>query len=193
MSEPAWEIAKLFPLQGAWTEDDYLDFSGRHRGVEFVDGVIEVLPVPTRTHQRILKLLLWLLDAYASRAGGTVGFAGTRLKLPGNRYREPDLLFATKDNLGFEGEEYWTGADLVAEIVSGGAGDRERDLVTKRGEYARGGVREYWVVDPEAATVRVLVLRDGGYVEHGTFKAGERATSPTFDGLSVDVADVFGA
>ena len=41
------------------------------------DGSIEVLPVPTRTHQHIVKLLLFCFDAHARATGGRVGFAGT--------------------------------------------------------------------------------------------------------------------
>lgn len=191
MSQPAWAIATLFPLQGTWSEEEYLDFSDRHRRVEFDDGEIEVLPVPTRTHQRILAHLLGLLRAYADRVDGRWGFAGTRLKLPGNKYREPDLLFATKRNAHFEGEERWTGADLVMEVVSGGPEDHTRDFVKKRGEYARGAVAEYWLIEPETKSVLVLALRGDRYVEHGTFTPGEVAASPSLPGFAVDVAEMF--
>jgi Uma2 family endonuclease len=193
MSEPAWDIATLFPLQGAWSEEEYLDLADQHRRVEFNNGVIEVLPVPTRIHQNVLKFLLWLLDAYVARVGGITSFAGTRLKLPENKYREPDLLFATKEHAHFETEELWTGADLVMEIVSGSVSDHERDYVTKREDYARGEVAEYWIVDPERKTILVLVLRGNLYVEHGTFSPGARVTSPTFAGFTVDVTAVFEA
>jgi Uma2 family endonuclease len=191
MSEPAWDIAKLFPAQGTWTEDEYLELAAKHRRVEFDDGIIEVLPVPTRTHQNILKRLLLRFDAYAQATGGRVSFAGTRLKLPGNKYREPDLLVATAPNVGYEAEEHWTGADLVAEVVSPSAEDHDRDYVRKRDEYGRGGVAEYWIVDPELMQVVVLVLRDGRYVEHCTYGRGEVARPATLVGVEVDVDALF--
>ena len=43
--EPPWDVALLYPLQGSWTEDDYLEL-GTNRLVEFSDGGIEVLPMP---------------------------------------------------------------------------------------------------------------------------------------------------
>jgi Uma2 family endonuclease len=46
-------------------------------------------------------------------------------------------------------DEYWEGADLVMEVVSSHDEDRRRDLVVKREEYARAGIAEYWIVDPE--------------------------------------------
>ena len=179
--------------RGGWSEEEYLTVSVKHHRVEFDNGVIEVLPVPTRTHQHILAHLLELIREYASRTGGRWGFAGTRLKLPGSKYREPDLLYATETNAHFDGEEYWTGADLVAEIVSGTADDHDRDFVRKRQDYARGNIAEYWIIEPETKTVLVLVLRDGRYIEHGTFTPGERAASPTFEGFAVDVARMFAA
>ena len=45
--------------------------------------------------------------------------------------------------------KYPSGADLVMEVVSGGREDRKRDLVTKRRDYARANIPEYWIVDPQ--------------------------------------------
>jgi Uma2 family endonuclease len=193
MSEPAWDIAKLFPPQGAWDEDEYLEFARKHPRVEFDDGVIEVLPMPTFSHQNIILLLLDLLRDLAKKRGGHVSFAGMPIKLPGNKYRQPDLLYASRDHAHLVGEQHWTGADLVMEVVSPSAEDREHDYVRKRHDYARGEVAEYWIVDPGAKTIVVLTLRDGRYSEHGVFAAGERVVSPTFGDLSLDVGAVFNA
>jgi len=54
-AEPGWEVALLFPAQGEWSEDDYLWLTDHTRClVEFTDGHIEVLPMPTDAHQRIV-------------------------------------------------------------------------------------------------------------------------------------------
>ena len=50
------------------------------------------------------------------------------------------------------------GADLAIEVVSEGAEARERDLETKRAEYARAGISEYWIVDPQESRITVLTL-----------------------------------
>ena len=54
---PTWEIAYLFPNQGTWTADEYLALDTNHL-IEFSDGVLEVLPMPTEQHQLIVAGML---------------------------------------------------------------------------------------------------------------------------------------
>ena len=42
--EPVWALATRFPVQGAWTEEEYLAFEAEHPRLELSDGYIEVLP-----------------------------------------------------------------------------------------------------------------------------------------------------
>jgi Uma2 family endonuclease len=67
------------------------------------------------------------------------------------------------------------------------------DLVTKRDEYFRAGIQEYWMVDPEEKKVTVLVPGKDGYKIHGEFTEGMVATSVLLPGFSVDVTSVFAA
>ena len=116
-------------------------FHGEQSRIELVDGSIEVLPVPTDRHQAILKLLLILIDVYALGVGGKTRSAGLRVRLRAGRFREPDVVFLTKERLHLRGEDYWRGADLAVEIVSGSADDRVRDLVAKRRARTRRAPR----------------------------------------------------
>ena len=193
MGEPVWALARRFPCQGDWSEEDYLTFPCEQSRMEFEDGFIEVLPVPTDTHQAILDLLMEILRAYARKVGGRARSAGLRVRLRAGRFREPDLVFLAKEHLHLRGEEYWSGADLVMEIVSDSAEDRERDLVKKRREYAEAGVAEYWIIDPANETITVLGLQAGSYAERGVYKRGETATSATFEGLAADVSETLDA
>lgn len=193
MGEPVWALATRLPEQGDWSEEDYLAFAGEQRRLELSDGAVELLPMPTKRHQAALRALLFLLDAYARRVGGTSSFAGMRVRLRHGRFREPDLMFLTGERRHLAGEEYWSAADLVMEVVSGGPEDRVRDLVKKRREYAEAAILEYWIVDPEAEAITVLRLDGGAYVEHGPYLRGSVARSQAFEGLSADVAAVFDA
>ncbi len=191
--EPVWDIALLFPAQGAWTEAEYMALETNHL-VEFSNGHLEVLRVPTRSYQQIVLFLYRLLfDFVAKRHLGTLLIAPFRVQLWPGKFREPDLIFMAAAHRAREHNDYFEGADLVVEVVSGDASDRERDLVTKRGEYARAGIQEYWLVDPQMETVAILTLHDVSYVTHGLFRRGESARSPLLTGFAVPVDAILDA
>ena len=114
-------------------------------------------------------------------------YAPLRLRIRDGKFREPDLLLVTDADDPRCRNDYWLGADLVAEVVS--PDNPDRDIIDKRGDYAEAGIPEYWIANPIAGTVAVLVLSDGEYREHGVFQPGERADSPSLPGFSVDVKE----
>jgi Uma2 family endonuclease len=188
--EPAWDIARLFPDQGAWSEDDYLALDTNHL-VEFTDGHVEVLPMPKTSHQRIVQYLSNQLQSFASaRNLGTALFAPLRVRLRKNKYREPDVVFMLAEHGERIGEDYWDGADLVMEVVSSDPESRERDLERKRKDYASAGILEYWIVDPQERRIAVLKLAGKAYATHGEFSDGARAESALLEGFALDVAEV---
>jgi Uma2 family endonuclease len=85
------------------------------------------------------------------------------------------------------------GVDLAMEVVSRGEEARERDLETKRVEYAAAKIPEYWIVDPELETITVLRLEGDTYSVHSVFATGTRATSTLLQGFEVEVDKVFAA
>jgi Uma2 family endonuclease len=186
---PTWEIATLFPNQGQWSEGDYLFLDTNHL-VELSDGCLEVLPMPTTVHQLIVFYLCKLLDAFACPDLGLVVPAPLRVRLWAEKFREPDVVLMLKENLHRARNDYWEGADLVMEVVSDDPDDRERDLVVKPVEYARAGIREYWIVDPKLKQITIRTLRGKKYVVAGEYKTG-MAASRLLPGFSVDVDAVF--
>jgi Uma2 family endonuclease len=189
--EFTWEVAQLFPTQGDWSEEEYLALTG-NRLVEFSDGVLEVLPMPTTSHQQLVAYLYGLLAALVTgRDLGTVLFAPLRVRLWRGKFREPDLVFMSREHADRIGEDFWIGADLIMEVVSAEDADRRRDLVTKRREYAQAGIPEYWIVDPREGRITVLRLVGKRYVVHGEFPRGTVASSHLLRDLTVDVAEVF--
>ena len=183
-------IAQLFPEQGDWSEDEYLALDTNRR-VEFSDGFLELLPLPTTSHERIVKFLFLLLHAFVEVRGlGEVFCAGIRVRLRPGKIRMADVLFMSAEHEERMGEQCWEGVDLAMEVVSE---DRKRDLVTKREEYALARIREYWIVDPKKERITVLRLSRGRYVTHGEFVKGMQATSALLKGFSVDVTEAFQA
>ena len=129
--------------------------------------------------------------AFLAPRGGEVLFAPLRLRIRPGKFREPDLLLVRDARDARSGERFWTGADVVVEVVS--PDNPERDVVTKRGDYAEAAVPEYWIVDLETETVTVLELEGAGYVEHGVYDRHARAGSSVLSGFGVDAGSVFDA
>ncbi|MDW8234700.1 MAG: Uma2 family endonuclease, partial [Roseiflexaceae bacterium] len=109
----------LTALQGTWSVAQYLALTAQtNRLIEYTDGVIEVLPMPTEKHQAMLEALFLAFRAYVERHGGKVRFAPLRLLVREGTFREPDILLVRDANDPRRQNDYWRGADLVAEIVS---------------------------------------------------------------------------
>ena len=102
---------------------------------------------------------------------------------------QPDILFVRRERSGIIGEANLKGApDLVIEILS--PGTRSKDLELKRKTYARFGIQEYWVVDPEAATVEVLVWSEIGYVTAATYGKSDCLSSPLLPNFNLPLSEV---
>src|SRR5262249_18922152 len=135
-------LLELLPRQGNWSEEQYLDLTDHsNRLVEFTDGYLEFLPRPTTKHQLILKFLLKAFERFLEPLGGLVLFA-LRVKIREEKFREPDLIAVKRKDDPRAQERFWTGADLVVEVVS--KDKPQRDLVDKRRDYAEGRIQEYW-------------------------------------------------
>lgn len=188
-TELTWEIAQLFPAQGHWCEEEYLALDTNHL-IELSHGQLEVLPMPTQSHQLLVIALFELLLNFVREGQlGTVLLAPMRVQLSPGKFREPDIQFMRAEHDDRRSDRFWEGADLVMEIVS--PDDPERDKVTKRREYAQAGIPEYWIVDPTNASITVLTLRGQEYALHGEFVTGETASSVLLEGFRVDVSEVF--
>jgi Uma2 family endonuclease len=194
-SEPAWEVALLFPPQGKWSVEEYLSLTDSiNQFVEFSGGKIQVLPMPTIGHQRILVYLFMLLRDFATAHKlGEVLPSVFRIRVASDQFREPDIAFRRRENESKSETRYWNIADLVVEIVSDDPESHERDYVTKRRDYAAAGIPEYWIVDPQKERITVLVLEGGAYAVLREFAPGEQAVSRLLPGFSADVSTVFRA
>jgi Uma2 family endonuclease len=191
--EPAWEAAYLLPPQGRWSEEDFLKFHTTQMA-ELVDGRLEILPMPNVKHQLIV---IFFLDAIrqciSAGRGGQVLFAPLPTRLFPGTIREPDLLYMAPENIPGPEVEYPTKIDLAIEIVSRGTEARQRDYHDKRRDYAKAGVSEYWIVDPETKRITVLVLDGETYRDHGCFESGQTASGMLLPDLAVDVDQVMNA
>lgn len=193
-SSQEWKdlLEEILPRQGEWTEEQYLVLTDHRNGlVEFTDGFLEVLPMPTDRHQTTLGFLFLAFFHFVEPRGGKVQFSPLRLRIRPGKFREPDLLLLLSRGDPRRQNRFWTGADLALEVVS--PDKPERDLIDKRFDYAEARVPEYWIVNPQSETITILRLEGAAYTEVGTFRRGESAVSALLAGFAVDVTAVFDA
>jgi len=190
--EPAWEAAYMLPVQGSWSEADFLKFH-TNRMAELVDGRLEILPMPTWLHQLILDFLLERIKDHLreSNCGGRILMAPLPTRLFARTIREPDLLYVRKENLPSDIRGYPDKIDLAIEIVSSGEEARKRDYIDKRADYAKAGVSEYWIVDPEESLVTVLSLTGAEYQVAQECRPGDIARSVLLNGLEILVDQIW--
>ena len=193
--QPTWDIAKLFPYQGGWSESEYLALTeSTNQLVELKQGRVEVLPMPTMAHQLIVTFLYDAIRAFARPKNlGIAVIAPLRVRLRPGEFREPDVVFMLAEHRSRAGNEFWDGADLIMEVVSRDPGSHKRDLIEKRADYESAGVSEYWIVDPLEKRITVLALDGSTYVVVGEFGPDEQADSRLLPGFAVNVAEVFQA
>jgi len=173
-----------------FTYSDYLQLPEDKR-YEILDGELYVVPAPNIRHQRLSKRIANFLIRQVEETGrGEILPAPCDVVLSEENVVQPDILFVRKGRLGIIGEANIREApDLVVEILS--PGTRGKDLEIKRKLYARFGVQEYWIVDPDAAAVEVLVWTDTGYASAGLYGRADRLSSPLLPELNLPLAEIF--
>lgn len=193
--EYVWEIATLYPEQGCWTEKEYLELTdSANRHIEYTDGRLEFLPMPTEVHEALVQFLYFALYAFVNQQElGKVYSNGVRVRVRPGKYRLPDIVFLHKDHFEVRHNRAWDGADLVMEVASDDPHDRQRDFEQKLIDYAESGIAEYWIVDLEVRKVIVHSLDHREYAVCGEYTPGRCATSLLLEGFEIDVAALFAA
>jgi len=188
IGSPIWALAQLYPPQGSWSSEEYLQLDAG-RLIEFEDGSLEIHAAPTAEHQRIVLMIYRWLFAWSQQREepGEVFVAPLPIRLWAEKYREPDVVWIKPDRPRTNG--YPDGADLVVEVLSSGPESRKRDLVVKAAEYAKAGIPEYWIVDYEQRQVHVG-KRSANHYDFVVYTHDQIAVSHFDLNLSIAVSDL---
>ncbi|MEW6303145.1 MAG: Uma2 family endonuclease [Verrucomicrobiota bacterium] len=158
--------------------------------VELWDGELLKSPAPSFFHQEITGRFYDALKPWVTvHRLGKVVFTPVDMVLSPHRSTQPDVLYVAKERLNIVQGRLQGPADLVAEIIS--PESRRRDRIDKRDLYEQHGVREYWLIDPEAQTVEVLFLEKSQYKLLGRWRPGDKAQSKLLAGFTVAVGELF--
>ena len=140
------------------TYADYLLLPEDGKRYEILEGDLYMTPAPLTRHQTIAMRLSYLLVDYLEKNPiGAVLAAPCDVLLSQTDIVQPDLLVVLHSGRACMTEKNVQGPpDIMIEILSPSTAARDRELKRKR--YEHFGVREYWLVDPEANTLTILNL-----------------------------------
>jgi Uma2 family endonuclease len=173
---------------GHWTADDLDLLPDDGNRYEVVEGELFVTPAPARAHQAVADAFHSRLRAYVmAQHIGRAFFAPGDVHFDANTRVQPDLFVEPRSATGRP--RSWRDAPwpaLVVEILSDSTA--RRDLGAKRELYERAGIPEYWIVDPEDRTVRVIRAGEPEAVEHARIEWRPTGAS---DALVIDLSALF--
>ncbi|MCP4397524.1 MAG: Uma2 family endonuclease [bacterium] len=151
----------LEPSLRRMSYEEFLEWADEDTLAEWVDGEVIMSSPASLPHQNIVGFLYELLRSYTFfRQLGTVIQAPFQMKM--EHGQEPDLLFIRQEHYERLKNTYLDGpADLVVEVISPESAGRDRG--DKFYEYERGGVPEYWLIDPLSLRVEFYQLKAGQY------------------------------
>ncbi|MDP6549377.1 MAG: Uma2 family endonuclease [Dehalococcoidia bacterium] len=166
---------------------------------EIVDGVMLMPPAPTVDHQWIMQRIFLRLTSFVEDRGlGVVLVAPVDLMIQRAplRTRQPDVLYLSAERSGIKGRADLHGLqylemapDLVVEVLS--PSNNRRDIEDKLADYRRIGVRECWLVSPEAETFEVLSLSAEEASTSAIFGVDGTLRSEILDDFTLQIGDVF--
>jgi Uma2 family endonuclease len=177
------------------TYDDFLLFpEGDGLRHEIIDGVHYVTAAPNLRHQDLIgRLYLAIGNFLAGHPGvGRAFLSPVDVIFTIHDIVEPDLVFVTADQLAIMTVKNIQGAPaIVVEVVS--KSTRRRDERIKRTLFDRGGVREYWIVDPDLSHVIVHSRSSVGFDARTPLAAADNAvlTSPLLPGFALSIPELF--
>lgn len=174
-----------------YTYKDYLNIRDDKR-YELIGGeLIMMTPSPVPYHQWISKNIGYEIERFVrEKRVGKVFSAPCDVYLDDENVVQPDILFISHERIHIIGKNNIQGApDLVIEILS--ESTAYNDLTKKKRLYAKFGVKEYWIVDPEGKTIELYSLKEGILVPVKSFSENDELESPLLPGLKIKLSAVF--
>lgn len=176
-------------LRMTYADLEHLPDDGRR--YELYDGEVRVVPSPIPWHQLVVDRVADQLKAYRERFGGLLFTAPLDIVFSELDTVQPDVVFFVREreHLINLRKTIRVAPDIAVEILSPSteAVDRGKKMQT----FARFGVREYWILDPDSEMVEVYHLHEGDYVLAQAASKTEFARSVVLSDFAVDVAALF--
>ncbi len=175
---------------GAWTYDDLCSLPDDGRRYEIIEGERHGMPAPDSAQAITVVIILMALYPKVTRFGGRVAAAPPDGVFAGANPVQADVVVNLAE--GTARVVRWgieVPPDVPSEVFS--PTNRIHDLLTRRALHARAGIREYWLVDPEARSIEVLAHGRDAFDQVATFSGGDHLESPLPGPLSIATDALF--
>jgi Uma2 family endonuclease len=178
--------------------EDYLLLPEMCQPYEIIDGDLHMTPSPTKRHQRLVLRIAMLLESFVSERNlGEVLPAPMDVlieKHPRLRTRQPDILYLSRQketsiSSDEDNDFIATAPELVVEILSNS--ESRRRIREKLNDYHRIGIRECWLVSPEAETIEVLDLSGETMTTTALYGINDHLSSKVLPDFSLPVNRIF--
>jgi Uma2 family endonuclease len=173
------------------TYEDYLSLPDGGPRYQLIEGELFMSPSPSFRHQAISGRLFAALNTYVQQNGcGITAYAPLDVVLSDENVCQPDVLYISKANSSIIKDEGVFGPpDLCIEILS--PHKPQLDLKAKRSVYAKYGVTEYWIVDPDKNTVMQYRLQEDAERPRHLLDQNAILTSVLLPGFELNLARLF--
>lgn len=167
------------------TYEEYLSDPSIDEHTEWVDGEVVPMMSVSNSHAEVTNFVSTLLTVYSgAHRLGRIYEDPFQMKL--ERGRAPDVMFIRTENLVRRHRLFLEGpADLVIEVISEGTESIDRG--DKFFEYQRGGVPEYWLIDPDREVAEFYLLDEKGVYRSAYVPVDGTFESPALDGMQFKV------
>jgi len=191
-----WEDFLNLPDDDRYRHAELVDGELVHKHAELMDEGLTQANPPTWLHQQVVGAVYALIWNWI-RAGSGRGSVTMEppVQIRHNRGYLPDVAWFREDRARPAGSNpYLSGApDLAVEVLS--PSTRTFDMLRKRSDYARVGVGELWLIDPDGPRAMILRQLDepsdqAEFVQVEDLDGDGALTSPLLPGLTIPVRDL---
>lgn len=146
------------------TEQEFVDWMDSETRAEWVDGEVIVMAAVSLDHDKTTRWACTLVEDFLEANGGGTVTSDVFVRFGAlRRLRAPDVAVTLKSRSRIiEPTRIEGPPDLIMEVVS--PDSVARDWQQKYIEYAKAGVKEYWVIDRLSGQMEAYTLKAGKYV-----------------------------
>ncbi len=177
---------------------DYLTWPDDERW-EIIEGVpYDMSPAPAREHQRISAIIFAKIYDFLTGKKCEAYFAPFDVRLAESKDEadekietvvQPDIVVVCDQNK-LDKRGCLGAPDIAVEIIS--TSTSYKDQTEKLSLYERHGVREYWIVNPDAKYIMIYRLEGVKYGKPEYLTESDILESKALEGLKIDLSEVWG-